>query len=87
MRYTVLLIRAEEGGYVVRVPALPGCVTEGDDLPQAVENAREAILAYTESLAADGLPLPEDKPVIELYDDEEEAWAVRVTIRKEAAVA
>ncbi len=87
MRYTVLLVRDRDGGYVVRVPALPGCVTEGDDLPTSLDNAREAILAYVESLELEGLPAPEDRPVIELYDDEDEAWAIRVTVKEEAAVA
>jgi len=87
VRYTVLLIRDPEGGYVARVPALPGCVTEGDDLPEALDNAREAILAYIESLALDGVPAPNDKPVIELYEDEKEAWAIRVAVKEETAVA
>ena len=87
MKYTVLLLREPEGGYVVRVPALQGCVTEGDNLPEALENAKEAILAYLESLSLDGLPAPEDKSVIELYEDEDEAWVVRLTVEEVAAVA
>ena len=64
--YTVLLEPAEEGGYTVTVPALPGCITEGDTLEEAREMAKEAILGYLESLRKDGLPIPEDKePVME----------------------
>ena len=87
MRYTVLLAHAPEGGYVVRVPALRGCVTVGDNLADALENAREAILAYLESLAMDGTAPPEDRAVVELYDDEEEAWVLRLTVGEVRAVA
>jgi len=59
-RYTVLFEPAEEGGYVVTCPALPGLVTEGDTLDEAREMARDAIRGYLESLHKDGLPLPDD---------------------------
>lgn len=55
-RYTVLFEPAEEGGFVATCPALPGLVTEGDDLDEAREMVRDAIRAYLESLAKDGLP-------------------------------
>lgn len=48
----------DEGGYTVIVPSLPGCVTEGDTLEEALENAREAITGYLEVLRAKGSPLP-----------------------------
>lgn len=59
-RYTVLFEPAEEGGYVVSCPALPGLVTEGDTLDEAREMVRDAIRAYLESLKKDGLPAPKD---------------------------
>jgi len=61
--YTVLFEPAEEGGYIVTCPALPGLVTEGDTLAEAREMAKDAIRAYLESLEKDGLPLPSDKPI------------------------
>jgi antitoxin HicB len=62
-RYTVLFEPAEEGGYVVTCPALPGLVTEGDTLEEARDMAADAIRGYLESLAKDGLPIPpEDAP-------------------------
>jgi antitoxin HicB len=60
-RYTVLFEPAEEGGYVVTCPALPGLVTEGDTYEGAHQRAVEAIEGYLESLQKDGLPLPPDK--------------------------
>src|SRR5260370_10747503 len=61
-RYTVLFEPAEEGGYVVTCPALPGLVTEGDTLEEARTMAAEAVRGYLESLAKDGLPLPPADP-------------------------
>ena len=61
--FTVLFEPAEEGGYVVTCPALPGLVTEGDTLEQARHMAREAIQGYLESLRKDGQPIPTDKPI------------------------
>jgi len=57
-RFTVLYEPAEEGGYVVTCPALPGLVTEGQTLDEAREMARDAIRAYVESLQKDGMPIP-----------------------------
>jgi predicted RNase H-like HicB family nuclease len=59
--YTVLFEPAEEGGYVVTCPALPGLVTEGDTLEEARERARDAIRGYLESLVKDGLAIPRNK--------------------------
>lgn len=87
MKYTVVFVREAEGGYVVRVPALRGCVTEGDHLPEALDNAREAITAYLESLSKDGIAPPKDAGEISLYDDEEEALVLRLTVEEVAAVA
>jgi antitoxin HicB len=58
----VLFEPAEEGGYVVTCPALPGLVTEGDTLKQARAMAKDAIELYLESLRQDGIRIPADKP-------------------------
>ena len=63
-QFTVLFEPAEEGGYVVTCPALPGLVTEGDTLAQARAMAEDAIRAYLESLRKDGLPIPADKKLV-----------------------
>ncbi|HXR40557.1 MAG TPA: type II toxin-antitoxin system HicB family antitoxin [Terracidiphilus sp.] len=62
--YTVLFEPAEEGGYVVTCPALPGLVTEGDTYEEAHQRAVEAVEVYLESLQKDGLPLPPDKRLL-----------------------
>ena len=48
--YRILLKEEPEGGYTVTVPALPGCITYGEDLNQALEMAKEAIEGYIELL-------------------------------------
>jgi predicted RNase H-like HicB family nuclease len=60
MGYTVVLERDADGGYVVRVPALPGCVSQGDTREEAIRNIREAIELYLEVLREKGEPIPTD---------------------------
>lgn len=62
--FTVHFLPSEEGGYTVEVPALEGCVTEGDTFEEAERNAREAISLYVESLRARGLPIPDDRETV-----------------------
>jgi predicted RNase H-like HicB family nuclease len=56
--YTIILHPDPEGGYSVTVPLLPGCVTQGESLEEAISMARDAIRLHLEALEADGLPLP-----------------------------
>lgn len=60
LNYTAVFEPQPEGGYTVVVPALPGCITEGDSLKEARKMASDAIKAYCESLLKDNLPLPKD---------------------------
>jgi antitoxin HicB len=60
--YTAGFEPAEEGGFVVTFPALPGLITEGDTLEQARAMAAEALHGYLESLAKDGLLPPAEDP-------------------------
>ena len=60
MRFTVIFEQEPDGGYVVTVPALPGCVSQGDTREEAVANIREAIKAYVEVLRQVGDPIPTD---------------------------
>ena len=58
MRYTVVLEEEPDGGYVVNVPALPGCVSQGDTRAEALVNIREAIALYIEDCRGAGDPVP-----------------------------
>lgn len=53
MRLRVILEPSEEGGYTVTVPALPGCISEGGDVDDALANIREAIDLYLEPIEDD----------------------------------
>lgn len=60
--YTILLDYDEEGpGYIVSVPALPGCFTQGSTVPEAIERAKEAIAGYIEALMAMGEDVPTEE--------------------------
>jgi len=50
VKFNVILTPAEEGGYIVTVPALEGCVTQGETEKEALKNAKEAIICYLEGL-------------------------------------
>ena len=58
MRYTVILEQEADGGYVAIVPALPGCVSQGDTRDEAMANIREAADLYIEDCIATGDPVP-----------------------------
>lgn len=55
----VLDFNEEDGGFTVTVPALPGCVTEGDTIEEALTNAKEVIKGYLKALEIQGRPLPQ----------------------------
>lgn len=58
MRYTVVLERKSDGGFIASVPALPGCVSQGDSREEALANAKEAVELYVEDCIASGDPVP-----------------------------
>lgn len=58
MKYRVLIEQDEDGVFIAEVPSLPGCVSQGETRAEALENVREAIAVYLESLEAHGEPVP-----------------------------
>lgn len=50
MNLKIVLEPDEEGGYTVYVPALPGCISEGDTKEEAINNIKEAIELYLETI-------------------------------------
>jgi len=65
LRYKISLRKEPEGGYTVTVPSLPGCVTYGDTIEEAINMAREAIQLYIESLKAHREEIPTEDGVLE----------------------
>lgn len=61
-KYTIILDPdPEEGGYTVTVPSLPGCVTQGETIEEAIAMAKDAIRLYIETLIEHGEPVPEER--------------------------
>ncbi len=67
LSYRITLRRKPEGGYTVLVPALPGCITYGKTVEEAIEMSRDAITGYVESLIEDGEPVPVEDDLIECW--------------------
>lgn len=63
LKYTIILVPEEQGGYSVGVPALPGCYTQGETRKEAIAMAKEAIALYLESCKAHNEPIPQESRV------------------------
>ena len=68
MKYTIIIEKGNESGYVVYCPALKGCVSQGKTKEEALNNIKEAMEVYVEALLEDGLPVPTEvgKDTVEL---------------------
>ena len=61
-QYTIILQPdEEEGGYTVTVPALPGCITQGETVEEAITMAKDAIRLHVEALLINGEAVPEER--------------------------
>lgn len=63
--YKLLLRKEPEGGYTVFVPSLPGCITYGENVDEAITMAKEAIELYIEELKDHGETIPDDSNLLE----------------------
>ena len=60
LKYTVVFEPAEEGGYVASVPALPGCLSQGDTFEEAAKMIKDAISGYLTVLKEKGKEIPKE---------------------------
>ena len=58
MKYTIIIEKGHETGFVAYVPVLKGCVSQGKTRAATIKNIKEAIEAYIEALIEDGMPVP-----------------------------
>ena len=66
MKFTIAIETGDKNtAFGVVIPDLPGCFSAGDSVEEAFDNAREAIMAYCETLAEDGKDLPEPRAMSE----------------------
>jgi antitoxin HicB len=59
--YTVVVEPEDTGRFMVSVPALPGCFTQGATVKECAERAAEAIATHIAGLETDGEPVPEEQ--------------------------
>ena len=60
-----MLHKEPEGGYTAIVPSLPGCITFGENIEEAIEMAKDAISLYLEELTSRGEEIPDDSNTLE----------------------
>jgi predicted RNase H-like HicB family nuclease len=58
MEYTILIYKAEEGGFWAEVPALPGCYSQGETVEETIEDMKEAIEAHLIALKEEKEEIP-----------------------------
>jgi predicted RNase H-like HicB family nuclease len=64
MEYTVIFHRAEEGGYWVEVPVLPGCYSQGKTMDDTMRNIKEAIESHLDALREDKQEIPIEEELV-----------------------
>lgn len=64
MKYTAIVEKGRESGWVAYIPALKGCVSQGESRQAAVANLKEAAEAYLESLIEDDIPVPTEVEIL-----------------------
>ena len=60
MKYTIIIEKGREEGFVAKCPALKGCVSQGATKDEALRNIKEAMEVYVEALVEDGIPVPQE---------------------------
>jgi antitoxin HicB len=60
MRQVVLYPDLEDGGWIVEVPSLPGCISQGETKEEALANVRDAIDTWIEGATEVGMSVPEE---------------------------
>lgn len=57
----VVLSQDEDGVWIAECPSLPGCVSDGNTIEEAIEHVKEAIELCIEALRDEGMPVPEER--------------------------
>jgi len=69
VKYRVIVKQDEDGVFVVTVPSLPGCISQGKTREESLVNIKDAIDGYLESLKKHNEPIPPaiDEELVEVY--------------------
>jgi predicted RNase H-like HicB family nuclease len=70
MRYIAFIHKDPDSAYGVSFPDMPGCISAGDTIDEAVRNAVEALSGHVRMLEADGDPVPPPRDFDEITADE-----------------
>jgi len=64
MQYTAIVHNSDEGGYWVEVPSLPGCLSQGETIDEAINNIKEAIELHIQGLRDEGQEIPKEEDLV-----------------------
>ena len=70
MQFPVVVRPAQDGSFWSEVPTLPGCVSQGNTVEQAIANTRGAIQVWLAYLRDKGLPIPSAEATVLVIDVE-----------------
>ncbi|MBZ4687479.1 MAG: antitoxin HicB [Clostridia bacterium] len=65
--YKIVLYPAEEGGYVIEIPSLPGCISQGETVQEALEMIQDAKKLWLETAIEDNIEIPEPSKGVDEY--------------------
>lgn len=68
------LVQDEGGGYLIEYPDLPGCISDGNSINEAVKNGRDAIEAWLETAEEMGRSIPQPGD----FEEQSGKWVQRV---------
>ena len=69
MKYRIVIEEDEDGIFVVECPLLPGCISQGKTRQEAIENIKDAMAGYLESLKKHNEPIPPsiEEEIVEIH--------------------
>jgi predicted RNase H-like HicB family nuclease len=85
LTYTVVLFLEPTGGYSVHVPAIQGCHTQGENVPESLDMARDAICGMLWCMQEHGEAIPPDVDTFTFeWGDSSEAQVYRIVVEEES---